>query len=182
MPVENPIRKQLERTPASISIWGLLSSSREHRQKLIKTLSNMEVPPDIPPEALVALLAPNKAKHVVTFTEKDLPPEGAGHNKPLHITMKCVGKWVPIILLDNGSALNVCPLRTAYCLGFTTKDFQPSSLGVRAYDNTRRDVVGVVQLEIHHGSTIFAASESSAWFSHRNSNYLWRIWDSSSCF
>ncbi|KAH7836661.1 hypothetical protein Vadar_004049 [Vaccinium darrowii] len=148
MPVEDPIRKQLERTPASVSIWGLLSSSREHRQKLIKTLSNMEVPPDTPPEALISLLAPNQAKHVVTFTEKDLPPEGAGHNKPLHITMKCMGKWVPVILLDNGSALNVCPLRTAYCLGFTTKDFQPSNLGVRAYDNTRRDVVGIIQLEI----------------------------------
>ncbi|KAH7852918.1 hypothetical protein Vadar_030961 [Vaccinium darrowii] len=123
MPAEDPIRKQLERTPASVSIWGQLSSSREHRQKLIRTLSNMEVPPDTPPKALVALLTPNRAKHVVTFTEKDWPPEGAGHNKPLHITMKCMGKWVPVILLDNGSALNVCPLRTAYCLGFTTKDF-----------------------------------------------------------
>jgi hypothetical protein len=97
---------------------------------------------------MVALLMPSRAKHVVTFTEKDLPPEGAGHNKPLHITLKCMGKWVPVVLLDNGSALNVCPLRTAYCLGFKNKDFQPSNLGVRAYDNTRRDVVGILQMEV----------------------------------
>ncbi|KAH7854903.1 hypothetical protein Vadar_018889 [Vaccinium darrowii] len=93
----------------------------------------MEVPPDTPPKTMVALLTPARAKHVVVFTEKDLPPEGAGHNKPLHITLKCMGKWVPVVLLDNGSALNVCPLRTAYCLGFKNKDFQPSNLGVRAY-------------------------------------------------
>ncbi|TNV98731.1 hypothetical protein C5H24_12495, partial [Xylella fastidiosa] len=58
-PVTNdPIQKQLERTPATVSIWGLLSSSREHRQKLIKALSNMEVPPDTPPETMIALLTP----------------------------------------------------------------------------------------------------------------------------
>ncbi|KAH7838310.1 hypothetical protein Vadar_024854 [Vaccinium darrowii] len=151
-PIANdPIQKQLERTPASVSIWGLLSSSREHRQKLIKALSNMEVPPDTPPETMIALLTPTRAKHVVVFTEKDLPPEGAGHNKPLHITLKCKEKWVPIVLLDNGSALNVCPLRTAYCLGFKNKDFQPSNLGVRAYDNTRRDVIGTIQTGIAIG-------------------------------
>ncbi|KAH7845597.1 hypothetical protein Vadar_003927 [Vaccinium darrowii] len=129
---QNPVAKPLSQGPP----------------KLIKALSNMEVPPDTPPETMVALLTPTRAKHVVVFTEKDLPPEGAGHNKPLHITLKCMEKWVPVVLLDNGSALNVCPLRTAYCLGFKNKDFQPSNLGVRAYDNTRRDVVGTIQMEV----------------------------------
>lgn len=65
--------------------------------------------------------------------------------------MKCLGKWVPAILIDNGSAINVCPLRTAYCMGLKSKDFAPSTLGVRAYDNTRRDVLGTINLELATG-------------------------------
>lgn len=33
-------------------------------------------------------------------------------------------------------------------MGLTNKDFKPSKLGLHAYDNTRRNVLGVIQLEI----------------------------------
>ncbi|RVX21709.1 hypothetical protein CK203_001150 [Vitis vinifera] len=45
---------------------------------------------------------------------------------------------VPSVLLDNGSALNVCPLATAIALGFAPSDFGPSTQTVRAYDSTKR--------------------------------------------
>ncbi|KAG5524082.1 hypothetical protein RHGRI_030923 [Rhododendron griersonianum] len=114
---EDVIQRQLAKIPVAISIWGLLSQSCTHSQKLIQMLSRMEIAPETTPEDMVALLTPCLSKHAITFTEADLPIEGAGHNKPLHITLKCMGKWVPIVLIDNGSALNVCPLCTAYCLG-----------------------------------------------------------------
>lgn len=131
-----------------MSIWGVLASSREHRRRLINTLTKFEVTPDITLEAMVAFITPNFTKHTLAFTEKDLPPEGADHNKPLHITMKCLGKWVPAILIDNGSTINVCPLQTAYCLELKNKDFTPATLGVR---NTRCDVIGTVNLELVTG-------------------------------
>ena len=115
-------------------------SSSEHRQKLAQALSCMEVAPYITPEAMMAAIvtkptiATKPTKHVVTFTEADLPLEGTDHNKPLHVTMKCMGKWIPVVLIDIGSALNVCPLWTALCLGLKPKDFTPSDLTVRAYD------------------------------------------------
>jgi hypothetical protein len=114
----------------------------------------MEIAPDITPEAMMAAIVTKPTittkpvKHVVTFTKADLPLEGTDHNKPLHVTMKCMGKWIPVVLIDNGSALNVCPLRTALCLGLKPKDFTPSDLTVRAYDNTRRNVLGTVEMEI----------------------------------
>ena len=43
---------------------------------------------------------------------------------------------MPSVLLDNGSALNVCPLVTAIALGFSPDDFGPSTQTVRAYDGT----------------------------------------------
>ncbi|RVW66507.1 hypothetical protein CK203_065363 [Vitis vinifera] len=51
---------------------------------------------------------------------------------------------VPSVLLDNGSALNVCPLATAIALGFAPSDFGLSTQTVRAYDSTKREVMGTL--------------------------------------
>ena len=40
------------------------------------------------------------------------------------------------MLIDNGSALNVCPLRTATRMGVDPTLFRPSFLIVRAFDNS----------------------------------------------
>ena len=40
------------------------------------------------------------------------------------------------VLLDNGFALNVCPLVNAIALGFSSTNFRPSSQTVKAYDGT----------------------------------------------
>ncbi|KAF5932990.1 hypothetical protein HYC85_029161 [Camellia sinensis] len=45
-------------------------------------------------------------------------------------------KWVPVVLVDNGSAINVCPARTAYALGLRPKNDTATTQYVRAYDNT----------------------------------------------
>ncbi|KAI8522355.1 hypothetical protein RHMOL_RhmolUnG0000400 [Rhododendron molle] len=91
VPIENVIQRQLERIPAAVSIWGLIASSKEHREGLSLALSRVTVPTDITPEAMVALVLPLLSKHSVTFTERDLPIEGTAHNRPLHITVKCKG-------------------------------------------------------------------------------------------
>lgn len=73
----------------------------------------------------------------------------------MYITVDTMGKRVPIVLIDNGSALNVCPLRTATVLGLGPTDFTPSGQTVRSYDNTRREVIGVVTLPLIMGPTEF---------------------------
>ena len=47
-----------------------------------------------------------------------------------------------MILIDDGSTLNVFPLKTASYLGLSIEDFMPSDQHVRAYDNSRREVLG----------------------------------------
>ena len=47
-----------------------------------------------------------------------------------------------MVLIDNGSALNVCPFRTALTVGLDMETIIPSPLIVRAYDNTSRKVMG----------------------------------------
>uniref|UniRef100_A0A7N2N325 RNase H type-1 domain-containing protein n=1 Tax=Quercus lobata TaxID=97700 RepID=A0A7N2N325_QUELO len=59
-----------------------------------------------------------------------------------------------MVLIDDGSALNVCPLKTTSCLGLSIEDFVSSGQHVRAYDNNRREVLGIVTLELTIGPMI----------------------------
>ena len=61
------------------------------------------------------MMTANRATCIV-FSNDDLPLEGSDHTRPLYITVGCLGHRVPSILLDNGSALNICPLATAIAL------------------------------------------------------------------
>ena len=62
----------------------------------------------------------------ISYLDKDLTKKGKHHNDPLHITVDAKGKTVPLVLIDDGSALNVSPLKTASCLGLSIKDFMPT--------------------------------------------------------
>ena len=61
----------------------------------------------------------------IVFSNDDLPLERSDHVQPLFINVACSGRRVSSVLLDNGSALNVCPLVTAIALGFSPYDFGP---------------------------------------------------------
>ena len=91
----------------------------------------------------------------IVFLDDDLPPEGSDHTRPLYIFVGCSGRRVPFVLLDNGSALNVCPLTTSIALGYAPSDFGPSTQTVRAYDSTRREVMSTLEIELLIGPTTF---------------------------
>ena len=59
---------------------------------------------------------------------------------------------MPSVQLDNGSALNVCPLVTAIALGFSLTNFGPFSQTVRAYDGTQRIFMGTLNTHVMIGS------------------------------
>ena len=78
------------------------------------------------------------------FSDDDLLSEGSDHVRPLFIDVAYSSHRVSSVLLDNGSALNICPLVTAIALEFLPTDFRPSSQTVRAYDGTQRTVMGTL--------------------------------------
>ena len=90
----------------------------------------------------------------ISYSEKDLTKKGKRPNDPLHIIVDAKGKRIPMVLIDDGSALNVCPLKTASCLGLSIEDFVPTDQHVRAYANSRREVLGIVTLELTIGPMI----------------------------
>ncbi|KAJ4839423.1 hypothetical protein Tsubulata_023813 [Turnera subulata] len=60
-----------------------------------------------------------------------------------------------MVLVDNGSALNVCPLKVACVLGLGLEDFTPSRKTIRSYDNANREVLGTIILEVNFGPVSF---------------------------
>ena len=84
----------------------------------------------------------------IVFSDDDLPPKDSNHTRTLYITVGCSSHIVPSVLLKNGSALNVCPLATAIALGYAPSDFGTSTQTVRAYDSTKRVVMGTLMIEL----------------------------------
>ena len=132
-----------------------MATSSTHRDALIRALSHIRVETSTTPEGLIHMMTVDRATCIV-FSVDDLPPEGFDHTRPLYITVVCSGHRVSSVLLDNGSALNVCPLATAIALGFAPSDFGPSTQTVRAYDSTQREVMGTLTIDLLIGPTTFS--------------------------
>ena len=147
---DDEILRQLRTTQARISIWSLLASSSTHRDSFIRALSQIRVDTATTPGGLIHFLTADRAT-CIAFSDDDLPPEGLDHVRPLFIDVAYSGRRVPSILLDNGSALNVCPLVTAIALRFSPSGFGPSTHTVRAYDGTQRTVMGTLTTHVMIG-------------------------------
>ena len=93
---------------------------------MIRALSRIRVDTTTSPEGLIHMLTAGRASCIVFF-EDDLPSEGSEHTRPLHISVGCLGRRVPSVLLDNESALNVCSLAIVIALGYGPTDFEPST-------------------------------------------------------
>ena len=133
-----------------------MALSTFHREAPVRALSEIRVETSTTPEGLIHMLIANRATFIV-FSADDLPPRGSDHTLPLHIFVGCFGHRVLSVFLDNGSVLNVFPLATIVALGFGPSDFELSSQTVRAYDSTRREVLGTLTLDLQIGLVTFFA-------------------------
>ncbi|KAH7834894.1 hypothetical protein Vadar_020723 [Vaccinium darrowii] len=111
---------------------------------------------DISPENFQNMVSSIMAPGVVTFSDDEIPDEGIGHTKALHIAVKTKGMIVARVLVDNGSALNICPYSTLQRLGMDKSCLHHSSIIVRAFDGSQRQTIGEVELPVEIGSITFS--------------------------
>ena len=123
---EDEMFKQLQKIQANISLWGLLVASYKHRQNLVDLLNQIQVPTTTTSQDLNAMIGSINRELTISYSDKDLTKKGKHHNDPLHIIVDSMGKRIPTVLIDDGSALDVCPLKTASCLGLSIEDFMPT--------------------------------------------------------
>ena len=83
----------------------------------------------------------------IVFSANDLPLESFDRTRSIYISVVCSGHKVTSLLLDNGYALNVCPLATIVALDFTPSDFGPFTQTVWTYDNTQREVIDTLTID-----------------------------------
>ena len=118
-------------------------------------MSQIRVETSTTPKRLIHLMTVDSATCIV-FSADDLPLEGSDHTRPLYISVVCSSHRVLFVILDNGFALNFCPLATIVTLGFAPSDFGPSTQTVRTYDSTQREVMGILTIDLLIGPTTFS--------------------------
>nr|XP_016498056.1 PREDICTED: uncharacterized protein LOC107816824 [Nicotiana tabacum] len=103
---------QLRKSPTQVSLLSLLINSIEHQKVLIKTLNEAYMPIETTVEQLERMTERFFAVNQISFSKNYFPPEGAAHNKALHLTIKCKGYYVKRVMLDGGFGVYICPLST----------------------------------------------------------------------
>ena len=152
---EYKVVEQMAKIPAQISLMSLLLTSDHHREMLFKVLKEVKVPEGISTDKLGHVVNSVFTLDQISFSPEELGEEGTQHTKPLFIVVKCHEKIVSRVLIDNGSSLNVCPLATLHLLGIDITQVKPSTTTVRAFDGSKREIAGEIDLEIEVGPQAF---------------------------
>ena len=148
---EFKIIKQVNKTPARVSLLELLMSSEPHQTLLVKVLNEAHVAQDISDEGFEGIVNNITANNYLTFVEEEILVEGRGHNRALHMAIKCMDYIVAKVLMDNGSSLNLMPKSMLSKLPFNASHLRPSSMIVRAFEDTHQNVIGEIDLPIQIG-------------------------------
>ena len=77
-------------------------SFEPHRALLVKVLNEAHVAQNISVEGFEGILNNITANNYLTFTDEELPFEGRGHNRALHVSVKYMDHIVTKVLIDNG--------------------------------------------------------------------------------
>ncbi|KAI5430288.1 hypothetical protein KIW84_034753 [Lathyrus oleraceus] len=146
---------QLLQTPSKISVLSLLLNSEPHREALQKVLDLAYVDHDVTIEQFDSIVANITACNILSFCDADLPEEGRDHNMALHISMNCKSDAMSNVLVDTGSSLNVLPKSTLSRLSYQGPPMRQSGVVVKAFDGSRKTVIGEVDLPIKIGPSDF---------------------------
>ena len=78
----------------------------------------------------------------LTFAAEEIPVECRGHNRALHVSVKCLDHILAKVLIDNDSSLSVMPKATLDKLPFNASHLRPGSMVVRDFGGSHQDVGG----------------------------------------
>lgn len=143
--------EQLNQTPSKISMLSLLICSEADKDALVKFLRITHIPQEISVFQLEGVLNNIASSISLGFNDDELPPEGRNHNNTLHISIECVNTILSRVLINSGSSLNVLPKSSLSKLAIDELVMKPNELIVRAFNGSRRIVIGEVDLPIKIG-------------------------------
>ncbi|XP_039685658.1 uncharacterized protein [Medicago truncatula] len=152
---EYKVVDQLMQTPSKISIMSLLLNSEAHKDALMKVLEQAFVDYDVMVGQFGGIVGNITACNNLSFSDEELPAEGRNHNRALHISVNCKTDALSNVLVDTGSSLNVLSKTTYAQLAYQDAPLRRSGVMVKAFDGSRKDVLGEVVLPITVGPQVF---------------------------
>ncbi|KAI5444422.1 hypothetical protein KIW84_012882 [Lathyrus oleraceus] len=147
--------EQLLQTPSKISVLSLLMNSESHREALQRVLEQAFVEHDVTVDQFDHIVANITSCNNLSFCDEELPEEGRNHNLDLHISMNCKEDALSNVLVDTGSSLNVLPKPTLSKLSYQGAPMRYSGVIVKAFDSSRKTVIGEVDLPVKIGPSDF---------------------------
>jgi len=148
---EYKVVDQLLQTPSKISIMSLLLNSDAHREALMKVLNQAYVDHNVILSQFGNIVGNVTACNNLGFNDEDLPAERKNHNLALHISVNYKSDSISNVLINTGSSLNVMPMATLKKLSYPSIQLRATSVSVRAFDGSRKSVLGDVDLPISVG-------------------------------
>ena len=152
---EYSIVEQLHKLPAKISLLALMLSFEPHREAMLKVLKQAYIPHNALIDKIDRLVGNIMMDNYISFSNDEIPPNGRGSTKALYITTKVKGCTLPKVLIDNGSLLNAMPLSTLMRLPVDKSYMKHTKTVVRAFNGTRREMTGEIELEVQIGPCTF---------------------------
>ena len=137
---------------AQISILALFLSSNVHRKALLKETC---IPTNVTESSFKGMVSTVLATNQISFTDDKLPPEGREHILPMYIMVKCEDMIISRVLIDNGSALNVCLMSTIERLNVNTSLIRPTTMIITVFDGILQEVQGEIELAVGIGPMFF---------------------------
>ena len=132
------ILEHLGNMPAQISILDLLRTSPVYKDILDQALIESRVPSDINATDFRNLVGHLSSSCALSFKPTDMPVVEPDHTLPLRIAIMVANFAVKRVMIDNGSALNICTLKFIKQAGYTEADFISEVITIKAYDNLER--------------------------------------------
>ncbi|XP_058774539.1 uncharacterized protein LOC131648830 [Vicia villosa] len=145
----------LHRTPYKISIMELLTSLLAHRESLMKILNQDFMDHDVTLDQFNGVVSNITACNNLSFSDKDFREEGRNYNLALHISVIYKEDSFSNVLIDTGSSLNVMPKSTLSELSYEGTPMRYNNVIVKAFDGSKKSVVGEVDFPICVGPFVF---------------------------
>lgn len=146
---------QLLHTTSKISVLSLMMNSEAHREALQKVLEQAYMDHDVTIGQFDGIVANITACNNLSFSDKELLEQGMNHNLALHISMNCQEDSLSIVLVDTGSFLKVIPKYILSKLSYQGVSMRFSGVVVKAFDGSKKILIGEVDLPIKIGMCLF---------------------------
>ncbi|GAU39327.1 hypothetical protein TSUD_60780 [Trifolium subterraneum] len=126
----------------------VLKMIKRSEDALMKVLDQAYVDHDVTLSQFGSIVGNVTACNNLSFSDEELPERGRDHNLTLYISVSCKFDSLSNVLVDTGSSLNVMSKITFDKLAYRGAPLRPSALIVKAFDGSRKSVIGEIDLPI----------------------------------